>query len=141
MAILYLLLFSSISFHWSLRKAFLSLLAVLQNSAFRWLYLPFPHLPFTLLLFLAICKGSSDNLLAFCISFSWERFWSLPPEEPLDEGKRGEWKTDLTLNIQEKIMTFGPITSWQIEGKTMETVRLYFYGFQNHYRWWLQPWN
>ena len=31
-----------------------------------------------------------------------------------------------------KIMTAGPITSWQIDGKTMETVRDYFLGFQNH---------
>ena len=36
-----ILLFSSISLHWSLRKAFLSLLAILWNSAFRWIYLSF----------------------------------------------------------------------------------------------------
>ena len=42
-----LLLFSSISLHWSLRKAFLSLLAILWNSAFRWVYLSFPPLVFT----------------------------------------------------------------------------------------------
>ena len=47
----------------------------------------------------------------------------------------------LKLNIQKtKIMASGPITSWQIDGKTMETVtRLYFPGLQNHCRWWLQP--
>ena len=33
-------------------------------------------------------------------------------------------------------MASGPITSWQIHGKTMVTVRLYFLGLQNHYRWW-----
>ena len=33
-------------------------------------------------------------------------------------------------------MVSGPITSWQIDGETMETVRLYFGGLQNHYRWW-----
>ena len=38
-------------------------------------------------------------------------------------------------------MAFGPITSWQIDGETMETVTLFFLGFQNHCRWWLQPWN
>ena len=44
-------------------------------------------------------------------------------KEALDEGERGEWKTDLKFNIQKtKIMPFGPITSWQIDGKTMETV-------------------
>ena len=40
-----------------------------------------------------------------------------------------------------KIMTYSPITSWQIDGETVETVRLYFGGLQNHCRWWLQPWN
>ena len=37
-----ILLFSCISLHWSLRKAFLSLLAVFWNSAFKWIYLSFP---------------------------------------------------------------------------------------------------
>ena len=51
-------------------------------------------------------------------------------------------KVGLKLNIQKtKIMTSGPITSWQIDGKTMEIVRDYFPGLQNHCRWWLQPWN
>ena len=44
-----------------LRKAFLSLLAILWNSAFRRVYLSFPPLLFTSLLFSAICKASSDN--------------------------------------------------------------------------------
>ena len=44
-------------------------------------------------------------------------------ELPLDESERGEWKTGLKLNIQKmKIMASGPITSWQIDGETMETV-------------------
>ena len=39
-------------------------------------------------------------------------------------------------------MAFGPITSWQIDAKTMETVRDFIFGgHQNHWRWWLQPWN
>ena len=42
-----ILLFSSISLHWSQRKAFLSLLAILWNSAFRCFYLSFSPLPFT----------------------------------------------------------------------------------------------
>ena len=42
-------------------------------------------------------------------------------------------KVGLKLNIQKtKIMASGPITSWQIDG---ETVRLYFWGLQNHCRW------
>ena len=45
-------------------------------------------------------------------------------------------KVGLKLNIQKtKIMASGPITSWQIEGETMETVTVYFLGFQNHWRW------
>jgi len=51
-------------------------------------------------------------------------------------------KFGLMLNIQKtKIMASSPITSWQIDGETVETVRDYFSGLQNHYRWWLQPWN
>ena len=40
-------------------------------------------------------------------------------------------------------MASGPITSWQIDGETVDgnSVKLYFLGFQNHCRWWLQPWN
>ena len=42
----------------------------------------------------------------------------------------------LKLNIQKtKIMASGPITSWQIDGETMETVKDYFLGLQNHCRW------
>ena len=45
-------------------------------------------------------------------------------------------KVGLKLNIQKtKIMASGPITSWQIDGETVETVRLYFFGLQNHCRW------
>ena len=45
-------------------------------------------------------------------------------------------KVGLKLNIQKtKIMASGPITSWEIDGERMETVRLYFLGFQNHCRW------
>ena len=51
-------------------------------------------------------------------------------------------KVGLKLNIQKtKIMASGSITSWQINGETMESDRLYFWGLQNHCRWWLQPWN
>ena len=52
-------------------------------------------------------------------------------------------KAGLKLNIQKtKILASGPITSWQIDGETMETVTdFYFGGLQNHCTWWLQPWN
>ena len=51
-------------------------------------------------------------------------------------------KVGLKLNIQKtKIMSSGPITSWQIDGETVETVIDFILGAQNHCRWWLQPWN
>ena len=50
-----ILLFSFISLHWPLRKAFLSLLAILWNSAFKWAYLSFSPLLSASLLFTAIC--------------------------------------------------------------------------------------
>ena len=52
-------------------------------------------------------------------------------------------KVGLKLNIQKtKIMASDPITSWQIDGETVETVADFiFFGLQNHCRWWLQPWN
>ena len=45
-------------------------------------------------------------------------------------------KTGLKLNIQKtNVMASGLITSWQIDGETMETVTDYFPGLQNHCRW------
>ena len=60
-----ILLLSSISLHWSLRKAFWSLLAILWNSTLKWVYLSFSTLPLASLLFSVICKASSDNHFAF----------------------------------------------------------------------------
>ena len=52
------------------------------------------------------------------------------------KSEKAGWK----LNIEKtKIMASSPITSWQIDGETMETVG--FSGLQNHCRWWLLPWN
>ena len=45
-------------------------------------------------------------------------------------------KAGLKLNVQKtKIMASGPITSWQIDRETMETVRLYFFRLQDYCRW------
>jgi len=51
-------------------------------------------------------------------------------------------KVGLKLNIQKtRIMASSPITSWQVDGKTVETVTDFIFGgLQNHCRWWLQPW-
>jgi len=59
--------------YWSLRKAFISLLAILWNYVFRWVYLSFSPLP------LASSLSYLYSLLQqpFCLSFSWGWFWSL----------------------------------------------------------------
>ena len=51
--------------------------------------------------------------------------------------KEGSEKVGLKLNIQKtKIMTSGPITSWEIDGETVETVADFILGgLQNHCRW------
>ena len=49
-------------------------------------------------------------------------------------------KTGLKLNIQKtKIKASSPITAWQIDGETMDTVTDYFPGLQNHCGWSLKP--
>ena len=49
-------------------------------------------------------------------------------------------KVGLKFNIQKtKIMASGSITLWQIDGETVAD--FYFWGLQDHCRWWLQPWN
>ena len=50
--------------------------------------------------------------------------------------KEESGKVGLKFNIQKtKIVASGPITSWQIDGETMETVTDYLGGLQNHCRW------
>ena len=67
----------------------------------------------------------------------WEELKSL-----LMKVKEESKKVVLKLNSQKtKIMESHPITSWQIDGETVGTDRLYFRRLQNHCRWWLQPWN
>ena len=54
----------------------------------------------------------------------------------LDKSEKESEKVGLKLNIQKtKIMASGSVTSWQIDGETVETIRLYFLGLQNHCRW------
>ena len=50
--------------------------------------------------------------------------------------KEESGKIGLKLNIQKKkIMVSGPVTSWEIDGETVETVKDYFWGLENHCRW------
>ena len=51
-------------------------------------------------------------------------------------------KAGLKLNIQKmKIKTSGPITSWQVDGETRETVTDIFFGAPKSPKMWLQPWS
>ena len=54
----------------------------------------------------------------------------------LMKAKEESEKVGLKVNIQKtKIMASGPITSWQIDGETVETVTDFFLGLQSHWRW------
>ena len=66
-----ILLFFSIFLHCSFKKASFSLLAILWNSAFSWIYLSLSHLLFASLLSSAICKAFSDNHFVFLHFFSF----------------------------------------------------------------------
>ena len=59
------------------------------------------------------------------------------PKSLLMKVKKESEKVGLKLNIQKsKIMASGPISSWQIDGETVETVADFvFFGLQNHCRW------
>ena len=60
----------------------------------------------------------------------------------LKKVKEESEKVGLKLNVKKtKIMASGPITSWEIDGETVERVSDYFGELQNHCRWWWQPWN
>ena len=80
-------------------------------------------------------------------SWTWlsdwtELNWTEEELKNLLQVKEESEKFGLQLNIQKsKIMACSPIISWKIDGETVETVRLYFWGLQNHCRWWLKPWN
>ena len=64
--------------------------------------------------------------------------WQKVKRSLLMKVKEKSEKAGLKLNIQKtKIIASGPITSWQIDGETVETVTDYFLGLQNHCRCWL----
>ena len=75
-----ILLFSSIPFHWSLRKAFLNLSLLFFGTLHLDAYLFFSPLTLASLLFSVIWKASSIKHFAFLHFFSWGWSWSLPPE-------------------------------------------------------------
>ena len=70
---------SSISLHWSLMKAFLCLLTILWNSAFKWVIFPFLFCLQLLFFSQLFARPTQNTSLPLCISFSWRWFWTLPP--------------------------------------------------------------
>ena len=79
-----------------------------------------------------IARRNIDNLMTEVMTESEEELKIL-----LMKVKEESEKVGLKLNIQKmKIMASGPITSWKIDGETVETVSDFiFWGLQNHYRW------
>jgi len=126
-----ILLFSSSSLHYSLKKAFLSPLAVLWNSAFSWVYHSLSPLPFASLFFSAICKASSDNHFVFLhllflgmvlVTTSCTVLQTSVYSSSGTLSFNGSSLLNL-LNIQKaKVMASCPITSWQIDGEKVEIV-------------------
>ena len=91
-----ILLFSSVSLHCSRKKVFLTLLAVLRNSAFSWVSFPLSPLSFTSPLLSAICKVSSENHFAFLHFFFLGT--PFPLQQCLSQPPATRW---LTSNISE----------------------------------------
>ena len=82
-----------------------------------------------------IARSNINNLMyaddTTCMAESEEELKSL-----LMKVKEDSEKVGLKLNIQKmKIMASSPITSWEIDGESGNSVRLYFSGVQNHCRW------
>ena len=82
-----------------------------------------------------IARGSINNL-----RYADDTTLMAESEEELNslfmKMKEENENVGLRLNIQKaKIMASGPITSWKIDGETVEIVSDYFSGLQNHCRW------
>ena len=86
-----ILLFSSISFHWWLRKAFLSVLAILWNLAFKWIYVSFSPLLLFLFVSQLFVRPPQTTILPFFISFPWGWSDGLRGREELPLAQGQEW--------------------------------------------------
>ena len=121
-----ILLSSSISLHWSVRKAFLFLLAIFWNSEFKWVYLSFSPLLFASLLFTAICKA-----LVFHGEGNGTPLQYLAWKNPTDGGawwaaihgfaKIRTWLSDFTFNfyfyaLEKEMATHSSVLAWRNPG-------------------------
>ena len=89
-----------------------------------------------------IARRNMNNLIYAKDTTLYGRKWRWT-KSLLMKVKEESGKAGLKFNIQKtNIMASGFITSWQIDVETMETVTDFiFFGLQNHYILWLQPWN
>ena len=72
--------------------------------------------------------GRNINHLKYADDITHGRKWRRT-KEPLDESERGEWKSWLKAQHSEtKIMASGPISSWETDGETVETVADFIFG-------------
>ena len=87
--------------------------------------------------------GRNTNNLRYANDTTVMAKWEEALKSLLVKVKEKSEQVGLKLNIYKtKIMAPGPITSWQIDGETVETASDFIFGgLQNHCRWWLQPWN
>ena len=121
----------------------------LDEKLFFHLYICPQYSVIEFILFLPILSLSVDPVFfqlssSFIIHYFFHELFKviLVGSELLMKMKKKSEKADLKLSIHKtKMMASGPITSWQLDGKTVETVTDYFLGLQNHCIWWLQPWN
>ena len=77
------------------------------------------------------------------VNQSWWQDQEDGPQFPLGQERHPTHRAVIESQncFGEQIKASSPITSWQKNGETMETVTDYFLRLQNHCRWWLQPWN
>ena len=138
---LHLLHCRQILYHWATGEALVSNLEMsecIQKHVCVWLEHPQIQLPEAILesmphrhrgdstshISLASCTLCSDTQMTQPYGREQRR-----TKGPPDDSERGEWKAGLKLNIQKtKIMASGPITSWEIDGETVETVSDFIFG-------------
>ena len=90
-----------------------------------------------------ICHGRNSNNLRYADDTTLMAEKWRGAKEPLDESERGEWKSWLKAQHSEN-KDYGIHTHHFMANRwrnSRKSGRLYFFGLQNHFRWWLQPWN
>ena len=117
-----ILLFSSVSLHWSLRKAFLCLLAILRNSAIRWVYLFFSPLPFTSFLSYSTFEETSNK------QYAAKSLQSCPTLcDPIDGSPPGSDVHGIlqAITLEWVAISFSNAWKWKVKVKSLSRVPLF----------------